>query len=42
MKPTLTAPLFDIVESYRLMRNQNMWTDMLELDLCYIICGWEI
>lgn len=37
----LTAPLFSIVEHYRLSRRQNMWTDMLEMDLIYIICGWN-
>lgn len=40
MKATLTANLFDIVEFYRLCRKQNMWTDMLEMDLCYILTGW--
>jgi len=37
----LTAPLFDIVEHYRIQRGQNMWSDMLEMDLVYIICGWD-
>lgn len=37
----LTAPLFDIVESYRLERGYNMWTDGLEMDLIWIICGWD-
>ena len=37
----LTAPLFDIVEYYRICRNNNMWSDMLEMDLIYIICDWN-
>ena len=37
----LTAPLFDIVLHYRLMKHQNMWSDGLELDLIWIICGWN-
>ena len=37
----LTAPLFDIVESYRLERGYNMWTDGLEMDLIWIICEWN-
>lgn len=37
----LTAPLFDIVEYYRIQRGQNMWSDMLEMDLVFIICGWD-
>lgn len=38
---TLFVPFFDIVESCRLEKKQNMWSDMLELVLCYIILGWE-
>lgn len=41
MNTTLTANLFDIVESYRLEKGYNMWADMLEMDLIYIICGWN-
>ena len=37
----LTVPLFDLVEHYRVCRRQNMWSDMLEMDLIYIICGWD-
>lgn len=37
----LTAKFFDIVEFYRIRRNRNMWSDMLEMDLIFIICGWD-
>ena len=37
----LTAKFFDIVEHYRLSQGRNMWSDMLEMDLIYIICGWN-
>ena len=38
----LTAPLFDIVEWYRIHeQNRNMWSDGLEMDLIWIICGWD-
>ena len=37
----LTAKFFDVVEYSRLMTGRNMWSDMLEIDLVYIICGWE-
>ena len=37
----LTAPLFDIVERYRISQHRNMWSDMLEMDLVYIIYGWD-
>lgn len=39
-KITLYVPFFDIVQHYRVSRGQNMWTDMLELDLCWILLGW--
>ena len=38
----LTAKFFDVVEYSRLMIGRNMWSDMLEMDLVYIICGWEV
>ena len=43
MIPTLTANLFDIVEHTRLItkRKGNMWSDMLEMDIIYILCGWN-
>ena len=41
MNTTLTAPLFDIVLHYRLAKRQNMHSDMLELDLCFILLGWD-
>lgn len=37
----LTTSFFDIVLHCRLEKHQNMWTDMLEMDLIYIICGWD-
>jgi len=37
----LTAKLFDIVEYYRIQQGRNMWSDMLEMDLIYIICEWN-
>lgn len=33
----LTANFFDIVEHYRVEQHRNMWTDLLELDLVYIM-----
>ena len=37
----LTAPLFELVEHYRVKRGYNMWTDMLEMDLIYILNDWN-
>lgn len=37
----LKVPLFDLVEYYRIQKGYNMWSDMLEMDLIYIICGWN-
>ena len=37
----LTARLFDIVEFYRIKQHRNMWSDMLEMDLIYILCEWD-
>ena len=37
----LTAPLFDMVQAYRLERGYNMWSDGLEMDLIWIIYGWD-
>lgn len=37
----LTAKLFDIVEFYRIKQHRNMWSDMLELDLCWILLDWD-
>ena len=38
----MMIPLFELVEAYRLEQGRNMWSDMLEMDLIYIICGWEV
>lgn len=32
--------LFDIVLACRLEQGRNMWSDMLEMDLIYIMLGW--
>lgn len=37
----MRAKFFDIVEHHRLERHMNMWSDMLEMDLIYILCGWD-
>ena len=42
MKTSLTANFFDIVESCRLEKRKNLWSDMLEMDLICIILGWEV
>lgn len=36
----LSAPLFEMVERYRVSQGRNMWSDMLEMDLVYILYGW--
>lgn len=42
MRPTLTAPLFDIVVYQRVHEKHcNMWTDMLEMDIIYILNDWN-
>lgn len=41
MESSLTAKFFDIVESCRIEQGRNIWSDMLEMDLIYIICGWD-
>jgi hypothetical protein len=41
MNSTLTAPLFDIVEHFRLSQHRNMWSDMLEMDIIYILNEWN-
>ena len=40
MNEILTAPFFDIVLHTRLAQGRNMWSDMLEMDLIYIVCEW--
>lgn len=37
----MLIPLFELVEAYRLEQRRNMWSDMLEMDLIYIICEWN-
>lgn len=37
----MTVPLFELVEYYQVCRRQNMWSDMLEMDLIYIILDWN-
>ncbi len=41
MNPTLFVNMFDIVEHTRLEKHQNMWSDMLEMDLIYILNDWN-
>lgn len=41
LETTLTAPLIDIVEQYRISRGYNLWTDGLELDLIWIEMEWN-
>lgn len=38
---SLTAPLIDIVEQYRISQHRNLWTDLLYLDLMWIILEWD-
>lgn len=40
MNTTLTVPLIDLVESYRISRHQNLWTDGLYLDIIWIWLEW--
>lgn len=37
----MKVKFFDLVAYCRLQTGRNMWTDMLEMDLIYIICGWD-
>lgn len=37
----LTANFFDIVEHCRVEQHRNMWSDLLEMDLVYIMLGWN-
>lgn len=41
MNSSLTSNFFDVVLSCRLEKRKNMWSDMLELTLCYILLGWD-
>lgn len=42
MNTTLTAPLINIVETYRIGRGQNLWhPDLLYLDLIWIWLEWN-
>lgn len=41
MNTTLTAPLIDIVETFRLEKGYNLWTDMLYMDMIYIWLEWD-
>lgn len=42
MNATLTAPLIDIVEQYRISRHQNLWhPDFLYLDLIWLLMEWD-
>lgn len=36
----LTAPLIDIVESYRISKGKNLWSDGLYFDLIWIWLEW--
>lgn len=37
----MTVGFWELVEWYRLQRGFNMWADGLEMDLIYLICGWN-
>lgn len=37
----MRVKFFDLVKHCRIQTGRNMWTDMLEMDLIYIITGWE-
>lgn len=42
MNTTLTAPLIDIVEAFRLEKGYNLWVpDMLYMDMIYIWLEWD-
>ena len=38
---SLYVPLIDVVESYRLSKGLNLWSDMLYLDILWIWLEWD-